>query len=105
MLTFISGQTIGAQRCSAISAIDDSLIEAVETLSISLIPSPSDEDSVRFTTGQSIATVIIVQDPNDSASTCRLSMQLLLFLTSGFISYCSNPSRSTGTTYGIHTAW
>lgn len=67
-LTFISGQTVGAQRCSAISAIDDSLIEAVERLSISLIPSSSDEDSVRFITGQSIATVIIVQDPNDSMS-------------------------------------
>lgn len=67
-LTFISGQTIGAQRCSLISAIDDTLIEAVESLSISLIPSSSDEDSVRLTMGQGIATVIIVQDPNDRMS-------------------------------------
>ena len=67
-LTFISGQTVGAQRCSAISAIDDTLIEAVETFSIHLTSSPSDEDSVRFTMGQDVATIIIVQDPNDSMS-------------------------------------
>lgn len=74
-LTFISGQTVGAQRCSVISAVDDTLIEAAERFSISMTPhSPSDEDSIRFTTGQDIAAVIIIQDPNDSMSADSIAM-------------------------------
>lgn len=66
VLTFMSGQVVDAQRCAVISATDDSLIEDVETLSISLTTSPTDGDSVRFTMGESTTTVAIVQDPNDS---------------------------------------
>ena len=76
-LTFISGQTVGAQRCSAISVIDDTLIEAAEGLSISLTPYfPSDEDFVRLTIGQDIAAVIIVQDPNDSMSADSIALHV-----------------------------
>ena len=66
MLTFTSGQTVGAQRCAVIFAIDDPLIEDVEAFNISLAASPSVENTVRFTIGEDITTVIIVQDPNDS---------------------------------------
>lgn len=66
MLTFISGQTVDAQRCTVISVLDDTLIEDDETFSISLIASPADGNSVRFTTGENVTTVTIVQDPNDS---------------------------------------
>ena len=65
-LTFISGQTVGAQRCIVISALDDSLIEGEEVLNVSMIAFPSDGDAVRFTAGQGVATVTILQDPNDS---------------------------------------
>lgn len=65
-LTFISGQTVGAQRCTVISAQDDLLIEGKEVLNVSLIPIPSDEDAVRFTMGQGVATVEILPDPDDS---------------------------------------
>ena len=67
MLTFISGQTVGAQHCAEILAIDDHLIEDVETLNISLTVESSIDDSiVRFTTERNTATVSIVQDANDS---------------------------------------
>ena len=65
-LTFISGQTVGAQRCTVISALDDSLIETEEVLNVSMTASPTDGDAVRFTAGQGVATVTILQDPNDS---------------------------------------
>lgn len=67
MLTFTSGQNVGAQRCAVLFAVDDSLIEDGETLNISLAASTSDESVVRFTIGGDVATVTIVQDPNDSA--------------------------------------
>ena len=66
MLTFISGQTVGAQRCTLVSSRDDLSIEEEEMLNITLIPSPSDGTSVRFTVGESVTTVAIIQDPNDS---------------------------------------
>ena len=65
-LTFISGQTVGAQRCTVISAVDDTLIEDDESLNITLSVAPADLDSVRYTTGESSTSVTIVQDPNDS---------------------------------------
>ena len=69
MLTFTSGQTIGAQSCAVIIAVDDPLIEDVESFNISLAASPSDESTVRFTIAEDITTVTIVQDPNDSTYT------------------------------------
>ena len=68
MLTFTSGQTVGAQDCAVLFAIDDPLIEDVETLSISLAASSSESDGniVRFTAEKRVANVTIVQDPNDS---------------------------------------
>ena len=66
MLIFTLGQTLGAQRCTMFFAVDDSFIEDVETLNISLAASPSDENIVRFTAENGVATVTIVQDPNDS---------------------------------------
>ena len=64
-VTFIPGQTIGAQRCTVVSSRDDTSIEDEETFIITLVPSSSDGNSVRFTNGGSI-TVAIVQDPDDS---------------------------------------
>ena len=69
MLIFTSGQTVGAQRCAVLFAIDDSLIEGVETFNISLAASPSDENIVRFAIAEDVTTVTIMQDPNDSAYT------------------------------------
>ena len=69
MLTFTSGEAVGAQRCADIFAIDDSLIEDVETFNISLAASLPDEDAVRFTIAGNVTTVTIVQDPNDSVYT------------------------------------
>ena len=69
MLTFTSGQSVGAQHCAVLVAIDDSLIEGVETFNISLAASPSDENIVRFTIAEDVTTVTIMQDPNDSAYT------------------------------------
>ena len=66
VLTFTSGQTVGAQHCTEILAIDDNYIEDVETLNFSLAALPADEDIVRFTSGKDVATITIVQDPNDS---------------------------------------
>ena len=66
MLTFTSGQSAGAQLCAQLFAIDDSLIEDSETFNVSLAASPSEETIVRFTIGENVATVTIVQDPNDS---------------------------------------
>lgn len=67
MLTFISGQTVGAQHYAEILAIDDHLIEDVETLNNLLTVESSIDDSiVRFTTERNTATVSIVQDSNDS---------------------------------------
>ena len=66
-LTFISGQEVGAQRCTVLSAVDDALIEDDESLNISLsVSSAADEDSVRYTEGEGSTTVTIIQDPNDS---------------------------------------
>ena len=66
MLTFTSGEIVGAQRCAVLFAVDDPFIEDVETLNVSLAASPSDENIVRFTAEKGVATVTIVQDPNDS---------------------------------------
>ena len=67
VLTFTSGQTVGARHCAEIFAIDDHFIEDIETFSISLTALSSlDESIVRFTAERNAATVSIVQDPNDS---------------------------------------
>lgn len=65
-LTFTSGQTIGAQLCALILALDDSLIEDVETFNISFTATLPDGNSVRFAVEEAITTVRILQDPNDS---------------------------------------
>lgn len=65
-LTFTSGQTAGAQRCAVILTIDDFLIEDNEMFNVSLSASPTDRDSVRFTMGEDVVTVTIVQDSRDS---------------------------------------
>ena len=66
MLTFLSGQTAGAQQCATVFALEDDLIEDVETFSVSLSASTSNGISIRFTPGANVATVSIVQDPDDS---------------------------------------
>ena len=66
VLTFISGQMVGAQRCTDISVLDDNLIEDDEIFTLSLIASPSDASAVTFTAGENFTTVNILQDPNDS---------------------------------------
>ena len=66
MLTFTSGQTVGAQRCAMLFAVDDPLIEDDEILNILLAASPSDEHIVRFTAEKGVATVAVFQDLNDS---------------------------------------
>ena len=66
MLTFISGQTVGAQRCTDVSILDDNLIEDDEMFTLSLIASPSDESAVTFTQGENATNITILQDPNDS---------------------------------------
>lgn len=58
----------GAQRCTLISALDDPLYEGDETFTIVLATSPMDGSSVRFTTGENVATVTILRDLNDSMS-------------------------------------
>lgn len=65
-MTFTSGQSAGAQFCTVLFAIDDLLIEDSETFNVSLAASLSEENIVRFTIGEDVATVTIVQDPNDS---------------------------------------
>ena len=65
-LTFISGQTVGAQRCIDVSILDDNLIEDDETFTLSLIASLTDESAVMFTAGGNSTTITILQDPNDS---------------------------------------
>jgi hypothetical protein len=67
-LSFSTGQTIGAQQCTTILAIDDTLIEDDETFNISLTTSSADDSFVTFTPEASVATITIVQDPNDSKS-------------------------------------
>ena len=64
-LNFSRGQTVGAQQCTTMFAIDDTLIEDDETFNISLTTSAS---FVTFTPEASVATITILQDPNDSKS-------------------------------------
>ena len=78
MLTFTSGQTVGAQRCTVLFTIHDSLIEDVETFNISLAASPSDENIVRFAIGEDVTTVTILQDPNDSKT--RLKTIAIIYI-------------------------
>ena len=78
MLTFTSGQSVGAQSCAVLFTIDDSLIEDVETFNISLAASPSDESTVRFTIGEDVTTVTILQDPNDSKT--RLKAIAIIYI-------------------------
>ena len=66
MLTFSSGQTAGALECAMVFSINDRFIEDVETFSVSLSASTSNGISIRFTPGANVATVSIVQDPDDS---------------------------------------
>ena len=68
MLTFISGQTVGAQRCTDVSVLDDNLIEEDEIFILSLVASPHDENAVMFVAGENYTTITILQDPNDSKS-------------------------------------
>ena len=59
---------VGAQRCTTVFAIDDTRIEDDETFNISLNTSSADASFVKFTPEASVATITIVQDPNDSKS-------------------------------------
>ena len=59
---------VGAQQCTTVFAIDDTRIEDDETFNISLATSSADASFVTFTPEASIATISIVQDPNDSKS-------------------------------------
>ena len=67
-LNFSRGQTVGAQQCTTMFAIDDTLIEDDETFNISLTTSSADASFITFTPEASVATITIVQDPNDSKS-------------------------------------
>lgn len=67
-LSFSIGQTVGAQQCTIVFALEDTLIEDDESFNISLATSSSDASVVAFTPEASVATVTIVQDPNDSKS-------------------------------------
>ena len=57
---------LGAQQCTLIAALDDPLYEGDETFSIILANSPVGGSSVRFTSGENVATVTILRDLNDS---------------------------------------
>ena len=77
MLMFTSGQTVGAQHCITLSALDDTLYEEDETFTVALTASsPTDGNSVRFTAGENIITVIILSDPNDSMSCILIASPL-----------------------------
>jgi hypothetical protein len=65
-LNFSRGQIVGAQQCTTVLAIDDTLIEDDETFNVSLAASSADASFVTFTPEASVATITIVQDPNDS---------------------------------------
>jgi hypothetical protein len=65
-LNFPRGQTVGAQQCTRVVTIDDTLIEDDETFNVSLAASSADASFVTFTPEASVATITIVQDPNDS---------------------------------------
>ena len=67
-LNFSRGLMVGAQRCTTVFAIDDTRIEDEETFNISLTTSSADASFVTFTPETSIATITILQDPNDSKS-------------------------------------
>lgn len=67
-LTFIPGQTVGAQRCTDVSVLDDNLIEDDEIFTLSLVVSPMDASAVMFVAGQNFTTITILQDPDDSKS-------------------------------------
>ena len=67
-LRFSRGQTIGVQQCTTVFALEDTLIEDDESFNISLATSSSDASFVAFSPEASVATVTIVQDPNDSKS-------------------------------------
>ena len=65
VVTFRPGQTIGDQRCSVVSVLDDGFIEDEEMFNLSLSVSTADVDFVKFN-GLDISTFTIIQDPNDS---------------------------------------
>ena len=94
-LTYISGQTVGGQRCTTLNVLDDLLIEDEEMVNVTLSVSLGDEDSVRFTTGESFTTVTIVEDPFDSmliSPSPSLSLSLSLPpLLSLFLQNNNNP--------------
>ena len=71
-MTYISGQTVGGQRCTTLNVLDDLLIEDEEMVNVTLSVSMGDEDSVRYTTGESFTTVTIVEDPFDREAEIRL---------------------------------
>ena len=81
MLMFTSGETVEAQHCITLTALDDTLYEEDETFNVALIAaSPSDEESVRFTAGENVTTVTISSDPNDSMYACLAYIQSLALL-------------------------
>ena len=59
---------VGTQQCTTVFALDDTLIEDDETFDISLSTSSADASFATFTPEASVATVTILQDPNDSKS-------------------------------------
>ena len=65
-LSFSRGQTVDAQQCTTVFVLDDTLIEHDEIFNISLATSSVDANIVTFTPESSVATITIVQDPNDS---------------------------------------
>ena len=87
-LTFISGQTVGAQRCTDVTVLDDNLIEDDEIFSLSLIASLTDENAVMFTAGENFTIITILQDPNDSKS-------IILCVTTGQLFQCNFEHRDS----------
>lgn len=75
MLMFTYGQTVGAQRCTVISAFDDPLYEVDETFTIALTTLPDDQGLVRFTEGENVTTVTILRDLNDSMLAHAMAQQ------------------------------
>ena len=88
-MTFTSGQTIGAQHCITVRALDDTLYEENEAFNVALTASNPTEHSVRFTAGENVTTVTILRDPNDSMyeRLCRFKSHYVEFMFIYFFYY------------------
>jgi hypothetical protein len=68
---------VGTQLCTSVFAIDDTLIEDDEMFNISLTTTTADASLATFTPEASVATITIVQDSNDSKSSCKKSLKFV----------------------------